>query len=327
MSIPSGQRAQFAMASQQNTSQSQPPYSTPIPKSPDYDDGEPYTQEKSDNEHPPYEHRHTRYESPSLTSPSRPITGQTTLFNLDAPITLLEYRILVGMSPDPGTLISPPPTDTIYPRLLPYWIRRWWRHEDKEAPTSIYYSVLEQEKLTTFYYRLFEVSVYAAYIIQLILSAALIILGAVPVKHTASIASCGAANGILAGILSLMKGQGLPMRLIKYAESLRVIRDEIEWKERQLRAGLGTVSYRDVFKLRKEYEVARDTEVMNHPDVWQTGTKAATAGPAPTTGGCGETLQARQASQGLGGAGGMDGIGPGLSRAGTMKVPEKAWRV
>jgi hypothetical protein len=252
------------------------------------------------------------------------MTATSTLFNLDAPITLLEYRILLGMAPDPGMSMNPPPSDTIYPRLLPFWIRKFWKREDRESPTSIYYTILEQEKITNLQYHLFETFVYGAYILQLILSAALIILGAVHVKHTAAIAASGAANGILAGILSLMKGQGLPMRLMKYAESLRVIRDEIEWKERQLRANLGTVSYKDVFKLRRDYEVVRDTEIMNHPDVWQTGKGSSQAGIGqPTVSKAGAVGNAP--SQGLGGQGPLSP----LSRHGTAKVPagKRNWPV
>jgi hypothetical protein len=139
-------------------------------------------------------------------------------FDLDTPITLTEYRILMGMSTAPEVPVNSPQSVPIYFPFLPIRIRKFWSKPDPEAVTSIYSNVLKQQTRITIQYHLFEGFVYTTYILQLIISAALIILGAVPVKETAGIAILGAVNGILAGLLSLMKGQGLPMRLIKYAE-------------------------------------------------------------------------------------------------------------
>jgi hypothetical protein len=185
------------------------------------------------------------------------------------------------MSPEHGAKYDNPPAGTRYQHFLPRWLRAWFKAEDPEAPTSIYYNLVGEEKNTIFKYRLYDCLVYGGLITQLILSAILIVLGALPSSHHISIAILGAVNGVVTGILSLIKGQGLPVRLIKYAESLRKLREDIEWNERQLRAKLSTVTYRTVFKLRDDYQRVRLDEMANHPDIWQTSGAAAKSGTSP----------------------------------------------
>jgi conflict system pore-forming effector with SLATT domain len=201
--------------------------------------------------------------------------------NLDTPLSLPDFRMLLGMSPEQGAKYDNPPAGTRYPHYLPRWLRAWSKAEDPEAPTSIYYNLVGEEKYTIFKYRLYDSLVYGGLITQLVLSAVLIVLGALPSSHHISIAILGAVNGVVTGILSLIKGQGLPVRLIKYAESLRGLREDIEWNERQLRAKLSTVTYRTVFRLRDNYQKVRLDEMANHPDIWQTSGAAAKSGTSP----------------------------------------------
>jgi hypothetical protein len=203
-------------------------------------------------------------------------------FDLDTPVSLPEFRMLLGMSPEEGAKgYDNPPSGTRYPHVLPRWVRTWFKDEDPEAPTSIYYNLVGEEKYTMFKYRLYDWIVYGGLITQLVLSAVLIVLGALPSSHHISIAILGAANGVVTGILSIIKGQGLPVRLIKYADSLRKVRDDIEWNERQLRAKMENVTYRTVFKLRDDYERVRLDELANHPDIWQTSGAGATGNTTP----------------------------------------------
>jgi len=175
----------------------------------------------------------------------------------------------MGMPSVHGTPFQPPPSTPQTHSFIPRWLGRISQSSDKEAPTSIYYDILSQEHHTTSMYHLYDTFVYGALILQLVISAALIIFGAIPKSFHIAIAILGAANGVITGILSIIKGQGLPVRLIKYAASLRKVRASIEWNERQLRAGLSTVTLRDVSKIRNEYESVRADELSNHPDVWQ----------------------------------------------------------
>jgi hypothetical protein len=76
---------------------------------------------------------------------------------------------------------------------------------------------------------------------------------------------------VIAGILSILKGQGLPVRLVRFADSLRRVRSDIDFHERQLRMNLKMVTLGDAIALRDDYEMAFETRVANHPDNWQSG--------------------------------------------------------
>ena len=102
----------------------------------------------------------------------------------------------------------------------------------------------------------------------------LVLLGALPYSHNIAIAILAAFNGVITGILSLIRGQGLLNRLLQYANGLRSVRDDIEWIERELRAGRKVITFIDVAKLRDAYEICREDERKNRPDTWATGLKA-----------------------------------------------------
>jgi hypothetical protein len=125
-------------------------------------------------------------------------------------------------------------------------------------------------------------------IIQLCISSALVILGALRQDFHIPIALLGAINGILTGILSLIRGQGLPNRLLQYADQLRRVREDVEWTERILRTNAAVVLYKDAIALRDSYEQCRDDAVKNHPDSW-------TSGLSPSVGTKGSTYAAKPA--------------------------------
>ncbi|KAF2669777.1 hypothetical protein BT63DRAFT_423762 [Microthyrium microscopicum] len=171
------------------------------------------------------------------------------------------------------------------PRVTPNWLYKIFSSSDPEAPTSIYYTLLEQERYSWRKYIIYDWLTYGALVSQLVLSAALIILGALPSSHHISISIIGAAGGVLAGILSILKGQGLPTRLLRYADGLRQVREAIEFDERELRVGLKYVTLGDAMAHREAYENARSAEITNMPDVWQAAEalKGGKPGAAGTT--------------------------------------------
>lgn len=67
---------------------------------------------------------------------------------------------------------------------------------------------------------------------QIVIAAAVTALGAANVSHTA-IMILGLANTVIAGGMTYLKGQGLPERLIQYANGLRKVREYLEERERQ----------------------------------------------------------------------------------------------
>lgn len=67
---------------------------------------------------------------------------------------------------------------------------------------------------------------------QIVIAAALTALGAANASHIA-ITILGSANTVIAGGMTYLKGQGLPERLMQYANGLRKVREYLEERERQ----------------------------------------------------------------------------------------------
>lgn len=226
----------------------------------------------------------------------------------DEPVTLEVFRALIGI-PQKGSGALPldstrraaagdtPATPkTPYDKLSAAQVsqpaevqhpRRWrrflfriltfgLRHEEKddELATSIYYSVLRQQKTNHRLYVLYDLLTYACMLLQLIIAAVLIIVGALKGDYHIPVAVLGGVTGVLTGILSLVKGQGFPNRFIQYFDSLRRLREDIEFTERELRAGRRIVTYGEVVRLKDLYELVREDESNNRPDVWSTGLTA-----------------------------------------------------
>jgi hypothetical protein len=200
---------------------------------------------------------------------------------LDNLIDSAAFRILMGIPSGNSSLSKVPglhhPHADIEPiklplhPFLPRFISRCMYPYDPEQPTSIYFTLRRQERNARFQYRVYDNFVYACLFVQLALSAALVILAALPVSHHITIAVLGAINGVIAGVLSLVKGQGMPMRLMKYADGLRKAKEEIEWIDRELRAGARTITLRQAMLCRLKYTTTRDDELRNMPDVWSSG--------------------------------------------------------
>ena len=149
--------------------------------------------------------------------------------------------------------------------------------EANEYPTSLYYALKQEETDQWSQYHLYNFITYTCLVAQLVIASALIVLGAVPNAndnsgHRIAIAILGAITGLLTGVLSLLKGQGLPMRFLQYASRLREVRTNIEFKDRILRSGAATVTYRDVLDILDQYEAVLEERDMNRPDQWATQT-------------------------------------------------------
>jgi hypothetical protein len=114
-----------------------------------------------------------------------------------------EFRGLMGIPLDEELLKAEPleqpivkfPAPIDRPHTMPKWLRRVFVREDAEAPTSIYYSLIGEERKTRHRLRLYNWIVYGGLISQLILAAALIILGARGTTNSIAIATIGAGSG------------------------------------------------------------------------------------------------------------------------------------
>lgn len=69
-------------------------------------------------------------------------------------------------------------------------------------------------------------------VIQLVFAATLTALGASK-KSFMAVTMLGSVNTVIAGGMAYLKGQGLPERLVQYANDLRKVREHLEERERQ----------------------------------------------------------------------------------------------
>jgi hypothetical protein len=107
-------------------------------------------------------------------------------------------------------------------------------HYHRTAPNvGIYTRVVQAEKFNAQRYRFFSILINTCLGVQIVVAASLTALGAASGPHSA-VTAFGAINTIMAGILTYLKGSGLPDRLKHYQNEWRNIREYIEQREREL---------------------------------------------------------------------------------------------
>lgn len=127
------------------------------------------------------------------------------------PDKLTTFRSLVGihsLPPDPRHPTRPAENQGTYKRLV-----------DAEVKARIQY-YFSSSLINT------------CLLAQIVIAAALTALGAADASHVA-ITILGSANTVIAGGMTYLKGQGLPERLMQYANGLRKVREYLEERERQ----------------------------------------------------------------------------------------------
>lgn len=101
--------------------------------------------------------------------------------------------------------------------------------------------------------------------LQIVLGAALTALGAAN-GPKAAVTVLGASNTVMAGMLTYLKGQGLPHRLEQYAHLLRTLREHIEERERELLQPDCPLDVdEEVWRITKMYQEVRQTKEDNAP--------------------------------------------------------------
>ena len=173
------------------------------------------------------------------------------------PLTEPDFYKLMGM--------QPPPRKGQSPKKL-------------GATHGLYTTILSRYNYVNKKYRIYDVIVYVFLVLQIILAAIFIILGALRNidSHTA-VATLGAVSTVIGGVLALMKGQGLPNRLRMTKASLQKVLFEAEELYHDVGAGR-QVLYSDIRKVREDYLRVMDEENKNHPDTWNAATPDATQG-------------------------------------------------
>ncbi|KAL9025921.1 MAG: hypothetical protein Q9196_005330 [Gyalolechia fulgens] len=133
---------------------------------------------------------------------------------VEKPPKLLKFQILTGIS-SPSMLRSDP---TAF----------------RPAPNhGIYRRTVDEERKVKLQYEISKYTVNAGGMLQIVVGAALTALGAAD-GPSGAVTFLGALNTIIAGLLTYLKGQGLPTRLEQYLHLLRTLREHIEEREREL---------------------------------------------------------------------------------------------
>lgn len=111
---------------------------------------------------------------------------------------------------------------------------------------------------------------WTCYFSQVLVGAALTGLGPGSAGHPNLITSLGALNTVIAGLLALIKGQGLPERLRRDEKEFRRLQDWIEETEALLAVGVIGRDRKEVGSLVemafKKYNAAKASEENNRPD-------------------------------------------------------------
>jgi hypothetical protein len=152
--------------------------------------------------------------------------------------------------------MAPPTANNTTPRHL-------------ESAHGFYGQLLKSERRAAHHYRLYDVAIIFLMIVQLCISAVFVVLGSLPNldRHHVAVASLGAIGTVVAGMLALMRGQGLPNRLRMERDALRKVVYETEELYWDTRAGR-EVDFADVERLRDAFAAVVDDARKNHPDVW-----------------------------------------------------------
>ena len=130
---------------------------------------------------------------------------------------------------------------------------------------GIYKRTCEEEAKVSFRYTFSNYVVNASGLLQIIVGAAVTALGAAN-GPKAAVTVLGAANTIMAGLLTYLKGQGLPTRLEQYLHMLRTLREHIEERERAfLEPDCGLDVDEEILRIARMYQEVRQTAADNAP--------------------------------------------------------------
>ena len=139
----------------------------------------------------------------------------------------------------------------------------------RPAPNvGIYKRVASEERKARLRYYACALLINACLLSQVIFASALTALGAGHGSHT-QITGLGAANTVIAAILTFTNGSGLPNSLRQYQQLLRTLREHIEQRERDFSH---TDSQLDVDaemeKIKNMYDAVRQTHETNDPSTY-----------------------------------------------------------
>ncbi|KAI2463273.1 hypothetical protein F4781DRAFT_417180 [Annulohypoxylon bovei var. microspora] len=140
------------------------------------------------------------------------------------------------------------------------------------ANIGIYARVVHSEQKSKDRYKVFSILINVCYFLQIVVAASITAMGAAGVSHGA-VTAFGAINTIIAGLLTFLKGSGLPGRLKYYGNEWKKIREFIEQRERDFsRTGCTLDVYEVVAAVDRMYNNTKQEIEMNTPDSYNSVT-------------------------------------------------------
>lgn len=140
----------------------------------------------------------------------------------------------------------------------------------QREPTGLYKSVIEEKRRRQWQHTAMSWCLNIVHFAQIVIGATLTALGPDARLYTVPITVLGALNTVIAGVLALLKGQGLPERLHKDGMVYQRLQEWIEETEALLVTGIIGRDNRDIGVLVesafKKYNSAKLSEENNRPD-------------------------------------------------------------
>jgi hypothetical protein len=184
-----------------------------------------------------------------------------------------KFRNAIGIHPS-ADMTNPSPSDL---------------EAARKKAQGIYAKVISLQTWRRRQYQAVETIYYVAIGTQIVIGAVLTALGPISGQHSKSITILGIVNTATAGVIALLKGQGLPDRLRKDEFEMRKVQDYIEAVDARLSLGVGEISDEELDELVQrvfaKYNAARDTAELNKPDSYGHQSEE---GVHPSTSGTGE---------------------------------------
>ncbi|KAL9100389.1 MAG: hypothetical protein Q9163_004232 [Psora crenata] len=153
---------------------------------------------------------------------------------------------------------------------------------------GVYQRVISAEQRARIQYYASASLINSCLLLQIVLAATITSLGAANGSHMA-ITGVGAANTVIAGLLSFTKGQGLPTRLLQYQNALRKVREYIEQRERDFaQVNCSLDLEREVRAVVDMYESVRCNDEANDPNSYHHSPDVSAAKATPPAAARGE---------------------------------------
>ncbi|KAF2968942.1 hypothetical protein GQX73_g4608 [Xylaria multiplex] len=153
------------------------------------------------------------------------------------------------------------------------------------ANIGLYARIVYSEQKAKDSFKVFSVVINGCYFLQIVIAAALTALGAARASSGA-VTAFGALNTVIAGLLTFLKGSGLPGRLKYYGNEWKKIREFIEQRERDfMRSGHNLDVYDVIETIEKMYNNLKADIELNTPDSYTSVTSQRRAGDENKIGG------------------------------------------